>query len=158
MTPTTTETPSGLSLTYTCKVCRKTLMLQGPPIIGEKAEERLGRTALMMAEHLGKEHQELMNKLFATANQIGGWLITSQFKHSDAALKSQSEGMRIGIRNITKRVAVLDELIEQQTQNALTDEYLLEHSPEEVRGLVSYLMRTMRDEIDEVGKQPSPPA
>lgn len=114
-----TAVPSALSPHYTCKLCRRTLTISGPPIIGENTAQKLGKVAQMMANHLGQEHQKEMVGIGIAGQQIVGWLITEQFQHNDEALSKASDDARLQFRRKTKRVQIPDSLIEHQAYEHL---------------------------------------
>jgi hypothetical protein len=136
--------PSALAHTYTCNVCRRTLTLQGPPIIGEQPIQRMARVAQMMFAHFEGEHKKESINLGIAGQQYAGWALTQQFKTNDAELAAESNKARLQFRLHTKRVHISDEVIEKQIATHLAD-----LTPEQQAKLLT-LLRTMRDSLDEV--------
>jgi hypothetical protein len=126
---------------YTCQICRQTITLKGPPIIGEAQEARNARVGQALAAHLGKNHQDDMRTIFLTSPYLSGWLIFEKFDHNDPYIKSKSEEFRRKLRAMTKRINVTDELIEQQVQKMFS-------GPQQET--VIQLLKTLRDTLEEV--------
>lgn len=136
---------SVLSPVYTCQICRRTLSLNGPVIVGETHEARMARISQVLADHLGQNHKEQMIEIMMIANGFAGFLMWQQYQHTNQDLVKQSELMRSKIRSFTKRVHVPDQKIEQQ---------IARWSPpgdeEQLRQEVIALLKGLRDSLDEV--------
>lgn len=136
---------------YTCQVCRRTLTLSGPPIIGESREAQLGRVSKMLAEHFGNEHKEQMMQTQIHGMNFAGWLLWSRFQHNNAELEKESEKIRLSIRQFSKRVHVPDESLESQINTHLKPETM---TPGEIRSTVIRLLKGLRNVLEEA----APPA
>ena len=145
------EPTSALAPAYTCNVCRKTLSLKGPPIIGEQPQQRMQRVTEMLAHHLGTEHKERMFHCFMAGQQFGGWLVMQQYTHSDAPLLSHGEEVRIKTRQFTKRVNVTDDAIAKQVHDHL---HMIDAPG---RAVVIALLKGLRDSLDETPADPPNP-
>lgn len=121
-------------------------MLKGPPILGETPQQRLGKVGQMLMDHLGKEHREATVNIMLAGQQLSGWLTEGQYTHNDAQLSTEANKVRLKLREFTKRVQILDEMIQNQVDTHLGVEGL---DAAGVRGIAVELLKTMRDRIEE---------
>ena len=135
-------TTPALALIYTCNLCQKNLSPAGPPIIGEKPEERLQKLGQALVAHLVKEHSPHVIQMGLAGKQYSGWLFIEQFTHNDTELAKESNKTRLHMRALTKRVQIPDETIEKQVDTHLPDD------PR--RDKIIGLLKGMRDSLDEV--------
>jgi hypothetical protein len=105
---------SALAPAYTCRICRKTLAFNEPPIIGEKPEQRMAKVGKMLADHLGTEHNARMVEFYLASQELIGWMVSEQFTHNNTDLAATANATRLNIRRYTKKVAISDETIEKQ--------------------------------------------
>ena len=144
---------SALATVYTCHLCRKTFSLKDPILIGEKPQERLARVGQMLADHLGNEHRQHIINIMLASNQYAGWLIAEQFSYNDATLATESNKVRLKMREVSRRVIITDALIEQQVSQFIPQEV----GDTEIRTTIIGLLRTLRDTLEEIPKaQPQP--
>jgi len=150
----TALTPS-LAPTYTCKFCRRTFSLNGPVIIGEKPEDRIGRLSQKLWDHLGTEHKNETAQVLLAGQQFSGWLMFSQFENNDAELLKQGEQLRLMFRQTTKRVHVSDEEIEQQVGHIIRPHGLGDGplDKNETRKTVIALLKALRNTLEEIQPQ-----
>ena len=141
---------SALAPAYTCNVCKKTLSLKGPPIIGEQPQQRMQRVSEMLAHHLGTEHKDRMFNIAMAGQQFAGWLTFNQYSHNDAPLLAHAEEVRTKTRQFTKRVVVTDEAIKKQVHDHLQ----IIDAP--AREVVIALLKGVRDVLDETPPPTSP--
>lgn len=141
----TSPTPS-LAPTYTCKFCRRTFALNGPPIIGEKVEERVGRLSQTLWKHLGEVHKNETAQILLAGNQFSAWLMFSQFENNDAELFQEAEKMRHMFRQTTKRTHISDEEITEQVRK-------LDFETATVDITVIALLKAMRNTLEEITPQ-----
>ena len=137
-----------LTPTYTCQICRQTLSMKGPPIIGEKTEARAARVGQMLAEHMGQQHRDQMNMLVLAGPNLTGWMATEQFRHNDPELAKRSNIFRLTLRQMTKRVEISDEKIEAAVDQLLRLDCFKEFT-EDVREKLIQFVTGMRDTLEE---------
>jgi hypothetical protein len=139
--------PQALAPAYTCNICRKTLMLKGPPIVGETPQRRLEKVGQMLMDHMGKEHREAIVNIMLAGQQLSGWLTAEQYTHNDAQLAAEANKVRLKMRQFTKRVEITDEMIQTQVDTHLGQEGL---DAATMRSVAVELLKTMRDKLEEV--------
>ncbi len=140
--------PSALSHAYTCQICRRTMQLQGPPIIGQKPEERAALVGQMLADHICKEHQQEAAQIMLTGNSLAGMLFCSRYAHNDENLAKLINAQRLQVRLFTKKVHISDEMIEQQVERHLPYEAPHFTAPG-AQLLIVQLLKTLRDKLEE---------
>lgn len=136
--------PSALSYAYTCQICRRTLQLSGPPIVGQKPEERAAQIATLLAEHICQEHKSEFAQIMLTGNSLSGMLFCSRYQHNDAGLAKLINDQRLQVRSFTKKVHVTDEMIAAQVAKHLAVVELAT-----VHEKVTQLLKTLRDTLEE---------
>lgn len=141
----------SLTPVYTCKICRRSLTIQGPPLIGEKPEDYQAKVAKMLSEHLGKEHEQQMAGAMLTGNALGGLIICHHFSHNDPDLQKYVQLHAASVRRFTGafigRWRITDTMIE-----SMVNGHFAEDDPS--RGMVIGWLKSMRDQVDEAPEQP----
>jgi len=143
-----TQAASPLAAVYTCNLCRRTLTLKDPILIGEKPVQRMGRVAQMMAQHFDESHREEAMKLGLAGQQWGGWRLAEQFRHNDSDLAKYSNDARLQFRQTTKRVEITDEIIHAQVKAHLTP-LLPEGADPTILITATKMLKTLRDKLEE---------
>lgn len=136
---------TALTPAYTCRHCRKTLTLSGPPIIGQA---RLPQVGQLLVDHLAAEHQQLLAALGMEGQKVAGWLFAEQFKHNDDELSAASNQVRLQFRRGTQRVIVRDENLQAQIETHIP------FAPAETKATVLALLKGLRDTLEEVTAPP----
>lgn len=134
---------SALAPAYTCRICRKILAFNEPPIIGEKPEQRMAKVGKMLADHLGTEHNARMVEFYLASQELIGWMVSEQFSHNNTDLAATANATRLNIRRYTKKLVISDETIETQVYS-----HLGSLSAEQMVTAIR-LMKGLRDSLDE---------
>lgn len=150
-------TPSSLSPTYTCQICRKTFGIQGTPIVGEPAEQKALRTLNMLAAHLQESHKEAIGAATTCAVELSRMLIMSTFRHNDAFLLADSERIRRGLRQASFSPAdhISDATIEAQVEAHIMRHEGHEASYGQIRSKAIAVLKDLRDRLE--GAPPQKP-
>ena len=139
-----------LQATYTCRHCQKTFAPTDVPIIGEDQNARLARICKMLVKHLQDHHKDALSHCAILGNEFGGWVMMTQYQHTDAQLSQQAEQSRLKYRAMTRKPIppITDEVITKQIET---------HLPaldEDAKGKVFKLLQTLRNSVDEAVMMP----
>ena len=105
--------PSAEPPLCTCRICGQGFQASrfGPPIIGEIAEQKLGRYYQVLGKHLQTAHPQELALLLAPPGEMATMAILSAFDKVDLDLSKAQDQIRWKIHQITRRVNVSDEMI-----------------------------------------------
>lgn len=141
----------SLTPVYTCQICRRSLTLPGPLIVGEKPEAHQARVAEMLAGHVATEHKEEFGQAALTANALMGMMTVSLFQHNDNVLKAQIAEGAAKVRRFTGRPEFLGRW---RIADAMIEQIVGQHD-ELPREVVIAMLQSMRDQADEAMEQPA---
>ena len=105
--------PSAEPPLCTCRICGQGFQASrfGPPIIGENAEQKLGRYYQVLGKHLQDRHPQELALLLAPPGEMATMAILSAFDKVDMDLSKAQDQIRWQIHQITRKVMVSDETI-----------------------------------------------
>jgi len=150
----TATQPSALVGAYTCSICRQTLTLKDPILIGEKPAERRNRIGQMMLEHLAQHHDKHLALMFAAGEGFKGYLYSRTFTHNDSDLAAAQSLSQENFRKfvVPAKPIITDQQIEQTVDQHLNLQNNLkgaisDQSIGDLRNLIVVMMKQMRDAL-----------